>query len=177
MIAIFEFIDKNVDGDKERLTGATVQLYNKLSAEEANLLRDKLNETIIAVNTIAVPLYPDFQLKYKAEGNTDLSSLEIGDIVGGFYDADTVWDLAIYNGGDPTVKSNYTQLDGSKKSAFNEFKFIQKGFGNNDLNANEIGDIFCGWSNDGTIRIHEAIWIGGALNDAANFTPLLQTEI
>lgn len=55
MIDLFQFIDKNVDGDKERLTGATVQLYNKLSAEEANLIRDKLNEIIISVNGLNTP--------------------------------------------------------------------------------------------------------------------------
>lgn len=57
------------------------------------------------------------------------------------------------------------------------FKFIQKGFGNSNLAINEIGDIFCGWSNDGTKRIHEATWNGGALTDSDNFTPLIQTEI
>lgn len=57
------------------------------------------------------------------------------------------------------------------------FKFIQKGFGNSNLAINEIGDIFCGWSNDGTKRINEATWNGGALTDSDNFTPLIQTEI
>lgn len=63
------------------------------------------------------------------------------------------------------------------KTPFTTFKFIQKGFGNNDITTNEIGDIFCGWSNDGTIRISEAIWLGGSLTDSNNFTPLVQTEI
>jgi len=63
------------------------------------------------------------------------------------------------------------------KSPFGIFKFIQKGFGNTDLSTNEIGDIFCGWSNDGTIRISEAKWIGGTLTDSNNFIPLIQTEI
>lgn len=60
---------------------------------------------------------------------------------------------------------------------YTSFKFLHKGFGNNDLNANEIGDIFCGWSNDGTIRISEAKWLGGALTDSNNFNPIVQTEI
>lgn len=55
MIDLFQFIDKNADGDKERLTGATVQLYNKLSAEETNLIRDKLNEIIAFVNGLNTP--------------------------------------------------------------------------------------------------------------------------
>lgn len=55
MIDLFQFIDKNADGDKERLTGATVELYNKLSAEETNLIRDKLNEIITFVNGLNTP--------------------------------------------------------------------------------------------------------------------------
>ena len=57
------------------------------------------------------------------------------------------------------------------------FKFIQKGFGNTNQNQNEIGDIFCGWKNDGTIRFSESKWLGGALNNSDNFIPLVQTEI
>ena len=53
------------------------------------------------------------------------------------------------------------------------FKFIQKGFGNTNLDSNEIGDIFCGWSNDGTLRYPEAKWLGGALNNSDNFKPLI----
>lgn len=54
MIEPYEFIDKNGDGDKERLTGATVQLFNKLSADETNLFRDKINEIIAHVNGLNV---------------------------------------------------------------------------------------------------------------------------
>ena len=61
------------------------------------------------------------------------------------------------------------------RPAFDVFKFIQKGFGNVNLNINEIGDIFCGWSNDGSIRITEAVYLGGALTSSANFTPLVPT--
>jgi hypothetical protein len=63
------------------------------------------------------------------------------------------------------------------KQPFTDFKFIQKGFGNVDLSINEVGDIFCGWSNDGTIRYLEAIYLGGALTDSANFTPLITVII
>lgn len=55
------------------------------------------------------------------------------------------------------------------------FKFVQKGTGNLDLGNNEIGDIFCGFSNDGTIRISEGEWLGGSLNDSGNFKPLVQS--
>lgn len=60
---------------------------------------------------------------------------------------------------------------------YNSFKFLHKGFGNTDLTTNEIGDIFCGWSNDGTIRFSEAKWLGGALTDSNNFLPIVQTQI
>ena len=57
------------------------------------------------------------------------------------------------------------------------FKFIQKGFGNTNLQENEVGDIFCGWTNNGLIRYTEAIYQGGPTNDSNNFIPLTQTEI
>jgi len=59
------------------------------------------------------------------------------------------------------------------KHSHNIFKFIQKGFGNINLASNEINDIFCGWSNDGTLRYPEAKWLGGALNNSDNFKPLI----
>jgi len=76
------------------------------------------------------------------------------------------------------VNSHADSIDISLlKSAANLFKFVQKGFGNNDLENNQVGDIFCGWRNDGLVRYSEAIWNGGALSDSNNFTPLVQTEI
>jgi hypothetical protein len=38
-------------------------------------------------------------------------------------------------------------------------------------------DIFCGWSNDGTMRYPEAEWLGGALNNSDNFKPLITVII
>jgi hypothetical protein len=70
-------------------------------------------------------------------------------------------------------KSVFTKIP----APYTSFKFIQKGFGNTDLINNEIGDIFCGWKNDGTIRYTECIWLGGSLSNSDNFTPLVQTEI
>ncbi|TDE53751.1 hypothetical protein [Flavobacterium sp. GT3P67] len=55
----------------------------------------------------------------------------------------------------------------------NIFKFVQKGLNNSDLENYEIGDVFCGWSNDGTQRFAEAKWLGGSLFDSDNFLPLL----
>lgn len=60
---------------------------------------------------------------------------------------------------------------------YTSFKPIHKGYGNTNVNINEIGDIFCGWSNDGIYRIHEAQYLGGVLTDSNNFKPLIQTEI
>jgi hypothetical protein len=110
MIEAYEFIDKNGDGLKERQTSATVQLFNKLSADEINALRAKLNEIITVLNLNSVPLFPAFALKFKGEGNFDLQNLEVGDIVHGFYDANTIWTNAIYNGGDIEDKASYSLM-------------------------------------------------------------------
>ena len=75
------------------------------------------------------------------------------------------------------VNKNADELNSLKSTPFNKFKFVQKGFGNSDLNNNQVGDIFSGWSNDGTIRITEGIWLGGPLNDSDSFIPLVQTSI
>lgn len=81
---------------------------------------------------------------------------------------------------DATHDGYLTKEDWAKsvgRAPANVFKFVQKGFGNSNLAINEIGDIFSGWSNDGTIRISEGIWKGGALTDSDSFTPIIQTEI
>ena len=106
----YEFIDANDDGLKERLLGATIQLYNKLSADETNDIRAKLNELVDAVNAVGVPLFPLFALKFKGEENIQPTTLEVGDIVHGFYASGIIWDNATYNGGDPLDKANYTRI-------------------------------------------------------------------
>lgn len=103
----YEFIDANQSGNKERKLTATTELYNKLSAEETNRFRDKINEVIDVVNYNKIPLFPLFTLKFKGSGNLDNFNLEVGDIVHGFYDANTIWDNALYLGGDPLDKNNY----------------------------------------------------------------------
>ena len=111
MINHYEFIDgKPGTGLKERVLGPTVQLYNKLSADETNNFRAKINELVDAINATHVPLFPVFALKFKGEDNLDLTTLEVGDIVHGFYSAGVIWDNATYNGGDPTDKANYTRI-------------------------------------------------------------------
>lgn len=107
MITKYTFIDANPGGNKERKTTETTELYNKLSADEVNALRDKLDEIVDAVNVLAAPIYPGYKLTYKADGNLDVNTLEIGDRVGGFNND------AIYNGGDPTDPGNYTIIDNS----------------------------------------------------------------
>jgi hypothetical protein len=126
MIEPYEFIDANESGEKERKTSATTELFNKLSAAETNAFRTKINEIAEAVNTTAVPLYPDFRLKYKATGNSAQNTFEVGDIVGGFYNESTIWDLATYNGGDITDKANYTRLVESQ-DLFNKKGFLSTG--------------------------------------------------
>lgn len=77
----------------------------------------------------------------------------------------------------PSLLIDWQIVKGTQNIPYTTFKFLHKGFGNNDLNNNEIGDIFCGWSNDGAIRFSEAKWLGGVLTDSNNFLPLVQTEI
>ena len=103
----YNFIDFNNEGYKERKLTATTELYNKLSAEETNRFKDKLNEVIDNVNLTSVPLFPIFALKFKASGNLDVFTLEVGDIVHGFYDIDTIWNNDRYLGGDVNNKANY----------------------------------------------------------------------
>lgn len=76
------------------------------------------------------------------------------------------------------ARENFSELYSilSPATDFTKFQFVQKGFGN-VLVEFEIGDIFKGWKNDGTIRYSEAKWLGGDLNDSDNFLPLVQTEI
>ena len=109
MINYYDFDNANVDGDKEAvIVPNPPTLINKLSAHETNGIRDKINELVDVANAGGVPVaYPDLRILFKADGNT-LSTLQIGDIVHGFADATTIWSKARYNGGDPTVRANYT---------------------------------------------------------------------
>lgn len=118
-----------------------------------------------------------------APGRIKLGIIDVyGTIINGY----TPVELAAYatkqyvNDADSAILSlskAYTDSKVFTSLAFNTFKLIQKGVDNTNLTTNEIGDIFCGWSNDRTIRIHEAIWLGGSLQDSDNFKPLSQTGI
>lgn len=50
MIQLFQFRHKNSNGEKERRLTQEITLINKLSAEEVNDFRDKLNEVITKLN-------------------------------------------------------------------------------------------------------------------------------
>ncbi len=109
MIAPYEFDNANIDGDKEAvIVPNPPTLVNKLSANETNGIKDKINELVGSANAGGLPVaYPDLRILFKADGNT-LTTLQVGDIVHGFADATTVWSKARYNGGDPTDRANYT---------------------------------------------------------------------
>lgn len=109
MIQPYAFIDGNADGDKERVSSATVQLYNKLSAEETNNLRDKVNETVDGVNAVSPPLFGQYRLRFKGDGNPNQLVFEAGDIAER-YSADGITENAQYNGGDPQDPASYTVI-------------------------------------------------------------------
>ena len=110
-IALYNFDNANVDGDKEAvIVPATPTLINKLSANETNGIRDKINEMIPFVNLSAPTQYLSLDLiakgSFGGSPNT-ASTLEIGDIVQGFKEEGVFWPAAEYLGGDVTVRDNY----------------------------------------------------------------------
>lgn len=111
MISLYEFDNANLNGDKEAVIVPNAPtLVNKLSANETNSIRDKINEIINLANPVLTPTaYLELRLTLKGEGNT-APTLQAGDRVSGFADATTVWVNAIYNGGDVTNRNNYTPV-------------------------------------------------------------------
>ena len=110
----YEFIDKKPDGTKERVLGTTIYLYNKLSADETNAIRAKLNELVDAVNFEVVPLYEAFSLKFKGEDNIDMLTIEVGDVAHRYSTIDGIWENAVFNGGDPQDPASYTRIEATK---------------------------------------------------------------
>jgi len=110
-IALYEFDSANINGDKEAVIVPNVPtLINKLSAAEANGIKDKLNQLVTRVNAIDVTAYFDLDLiaKGSQEGVPNVAdSLEIGDIVRGFAEEGVYWEAAEYLGGDPANRDNY----------------------------------------------------------------------
>lgn len=110
MIAHYEFDNANLDGEKEAVIVPNVPtLVNKLSANETNNIRAKLNELADAVNPLSPIQFLELRLKFKGDGNT-ADTLQIGDIVHGFADANTIWTNARYEGGDVNDRANYTPI-------------------------------------------------------------------
>lgn len=69
---------------------------------------------IIKPGGISVVSYLDLNLSNKGTNNCVPNigpGLETGDVVSGWKDANTYWVAAIYNGGDPAVRANYTPLN------------------------------------------------------------------
>jgi len=115
MISLYAFDNANVSGDKEAvIVPNPPTLVNKLSANETNNIKDKINEIIPLINSGAAPVaYLELRLKLKGHVGgvpNALDTLQVGDIVHGFADATTVWTNARYEGGDPTDRANYTVL-------------------------------------------------------------------
>lgn len=118
MIDHYEFDNANVDGDKEAvIVPNPPTLVNKLSANETNNIKDKINELVDAVNPLTPIAYLELRLKLKGEGN-ELDTLQVGDIVHGFADADTIWTNARYEGGDVNDRANYTVIPEEKPEPY-----------------------------------------------------------
>lgn len=106
----YDFDNANVGGDKEAVIVPNVPtLVNKLSANETNGIRDKINELVDAVNPLTPIQYLELRLKFKGNGNT-AATLQVGDIVHGFADATTIWTNARYDGGDVNDRASYTPI-------------------------------------------------------------------
>lgn len=118
MINLFQFDNANVNGDKEAVILPNAPtLINKLIANEANNIKDKLNELVENANAGGEAVaFLDLRLKFKGSvlgvANT-ADTLEVGDVVQGFADAATLWANATYNGGDPADRANYTPFGGA----------------------------------------------------------------
>lgn len=143
MIAPYNFIDGNLAGEKEKKLTATTELYNKLSAEETNNIRTKLNELVDAANLQLVPLYGDFRLLYKAAGNLDQLTLEVGDIVGSFLGN------FYYIGGDVNNIASYEKIPNTQVDSI---RFAGAGQTYNlPIGATAIK----GWINDGVQHLEQ----------------------
>ena len=115
MISLYAFDNANVQGDKEAVIVPNVPtLVNKLSANETNNIKGKINEIIGATNPVVSPIaYLELRLKFKGivggVPNTQ-PTLQAGDVVQGFKEGEEIWNNAIYNGGDINNRANYTPI-------------------------------------------------------------------
>ena len=115
MISLYQFDNANLDGDKEAVVVPAVPtLVNKLSANEANGIKNKLNEIINqGQKSFTNIAYLELRLKFKGVVGgvpNELPTLQVGDIVHGFADETTIWTNAIYEGGDINDRASYTPI-------------------------------------------------------------------
>jgi len=171
MIEPYEFIDAKPDGTKERQLGPTVLLYNKLSAEETNNIRAKLNELVDAANFSPIPLYEVFALKFKGEDNTDMLNIEAGDIAHRYSTVDGIWENARFNGGDPQDPANYTTVDGPFTS---KIQFTADGITDtfDVLTASKVVAVF--WNG---ALVDDADWLQTDTEIALTFVPAAGDKI
>ena len=113
-ITKYQFDNANTVGNKEAVIVPNVPtLVNKLSANETNGIRNKINELVDLVNPLTPIQFLELRLLFKGTGNT-LPTLQVGDVVHGFADATTIWLKAIYEGGDVNNRANYTPIYDNK---------------------------------------------------------------
>lgn len=115
IINLYQFDNANPQGDKEAVIVPNVPtLVNKLSANEINGIRNKINDIIPYAIIGGAPIaFLELRLKLKgSQGGipNTLNTLQIGDVVTGFKEAGVIWNNAIYLGGDPTDRNNYTPM-------------------------------------------------------------------
>lgn len=70
---------------------------------------------------------------------------------------------------------NATGGGSSTPPFYGTFKKIRKGFGNSNINIDEVGDLFEGGISEG-VYANLASWNGGVLTDSANFTIISTIE-
>lgn len=109
-MTLYQFDNANASGNKEAvIVPNTPTLINKLSANETNGIKDKLNELVLVTNPLTPIQFLELRLKFKGFGNT-APTLQIGDVVHGFKVLGQIWDDAYYNGGDVNDRANYTPI-------------------------------------------------------------------
>lgn len=101
----YRFDNANAEGDKEpQVPPNAPELKNKLSANEINGIKDKVNEIITyVVPKIGGIKYGTSRLKLKGEGN-EAEFLEVGDIVEGYTPAGKIINNGVFGGGTDIVE-------------------------------------------------------------------------
>jgi hypothetical protein len=118
---------------------ATVKMWT--ATDPLHLMVQKLFEGNIVDYHIPVFIPQNKFAIFKAVGNTDNDSLEVGDVVVGFLgDADS-FGMYRYNGGTTTDFTNYSPLFSEKRILPYGKLDIRKIEGNSNNNALEAGDI------------------------------------